>query len=247
VVPRMPLGRVLLGLAVLPLLGVLFAGCPKPKPPPPPPEESAPPRPDLAIESVSPRETTEGTPVTVYLQGTGFAPGSEVQLGEAVARGVDVIDDRELSFRVSESVAVGKHDIKVTTPSGEHAVRRQAFTVLPAPSATNDCSLETVRFDYNEASLTGSAQTTLANNAACLESQEALSVQLVGHADDRGSTIYNLSLGQRRAESVRQYLLNIGITTNRLVTLSYGEERPAVRGQDEEAWSMNRRVEFVTR
>jgi len=243
----MPIRRVLLGLALLSWMVVLLAGCPKPKPPPVAPGETAPPRPALAIDAVSPSETTEGTPVTVYLEGSGFAPGCEVHLGEHAARGVDVIDDRDLSFRVSESVPVGRYDIKVTAPSGDHALRPQGFTVLAAPSATADCSLETVRFDYNEASLTSSAQTTLAANAECLKSQEGLNVQLVGHADDRGSTLYNLSLGQRRADSVRKYLVDLGITSGRLVTLSYGEERPEVEGQSDEAWAMNRRVEFVAR
>jgi len=74
-----------------------------------------------------------------------------------------------------------------------------------------------------------------------------LRVQLVGHADERGSTLYNLSLGQRRAESVRQYLVNMGISSARLATLSYGEERPEQGGQSESAWATNRRVEFVVR
>ena len=107
--------------------------------------------------------------------------------------------------------------------------------------------METVRFDFNEASLTSSAREQLAGNASCLESQEALKVQLVGHADERGSTLYNLSLGQRRADSVRQYLVNMGISSGRLATLSYGEERPEAPGQSESAWSRNRRVEFVAR
>jgi peptidoglycan-associated lipoprotein len=201
----------------------------------------------VAIDDVAPRETTEGIPVTVHLEGYGFAAGSEVQIGGRAARGVDVIDDRELSFRVDESLQVGRHDISVTTPAGDRALRRGGFTVLSPPASAADCSLQTVRFDFNEASLTNGAQQQLDSNAACMESQASLRVQLVGHADERGSTLYNLSLGQRRADSVRQYLVNMGIGSARLATLSYGEERPEQGGRTESAWATNRRVEFLVR
>ena len=168
-------------------------------------------------------------------------------MGGQKTRGVDVIDDGELSFRVSENEPVGRHDIKVTTPAGEVALLTDAFLVKQPPSSDSDCALLTVRFDFNETSLTDAARGSLAANAECLESQRSTRVQLVGHADERGSTLYNLSLGQRRADSVRQYLVNLGIEEGRLSTLSYGEERPEMQGQTEQAWSLNRRVEFVVR
>ena len=71
-------------------------------------------------------------------------------------------------------------------------------------------------------------------------------MRLEGHADERGSTEYNLSLAQRRAESVREYLGNLGIVLDEVRVLSYGEERPAVAGSSEDAWGRNRRVEFAT-
>ncbi len=227
-------------------LGLLVMGCPKPKPPATPKPE-APPRAAVAIEDVAPTETTQGVGVTVHLQGYGFVEGSVVELGGTAVRGVDVIDDAELSFRVSEEQSVGRHDIKVTTPSGDVAQRSGAFLVKAPPSSDVECALRTVRFEFNETSLTETARESLANNAECLEAQSAMNVQLVGHADERGSTLYNLSLGQRRADSVLQYLVNLGVRVERLSTLSYGEERPEVRGQTEQAWAMNRRVEFVVR
>ncbi len=233
-------------LVALACLGLVLSGCPKPKPPPPPVPET-PAGPAIVIDDVSPRETIQGVGVTVHLQGLGFVEGSIVELGGVKARGVDVIDDVELSFRVSESQSVGRHDIKVTTPDGEVALRTGAFVVKAPPSAAVECSLVTVRFDFNETSLTDAARGALASNAECLEQQAGLSVQLVGHADERGSTLYNLSLGQRRADSVRQYLVNLGIDSGRLATLSYGEERPEASGQSEQDWALNRRVEFVVR
>ena len=72
-------------------------------------------------------------------------------------------------------------------------------------------------------------------------------MRLEGHADERGSTEYNLSLGQRRADSVRQYMENLGLDGSELRTVSYGEEQPEDRGHTEDAWSRNRRVVFVRR
>jgi peptidoglycan-associated lipoprotein len=233
-------------IVALASLGLLLGGCPKPKPPPAPVVE-APAKPALSIEDVAPAETTQGVGVTVHLMGYGFVAGSEVELGGQKTRGVDVIDDGELSFRVSEAAPVGRHDIKVTTPTGDVALLTDAFLVKQPPTSDSDCTLLTVRFEFNETSLTDSARRTLAANSECMESQGTTRVQLVGHADERGSTLYNLSLGQRRADSVRQYLVNLGIDESRLSTLSYGEERPEMRGQTEQAWTLNRRVEFVVR
>ena len=70
-------------------------------------------------------------------------------------------------------------------------------------------------------------------------------VQIEGHTDERGSVEYNLALGQRRAQSAKTYLVQLGTDASRLPTISYGEERPAVEGNDESAWSKNRRDEFV--
>ena len=75
-------------------------------------------------------------------------------------------------------------------------------------------------------------------------SDQNVRLRIEGHADQRGSTEYNLALGQRRAEAVRAFLANYGIDPDRFTTVSYGKERPLVEGEDEEAWSRNRRAEF---
>ena len=82
-------------------------------------------------------------------------------------------------------------------------------------------------------------------HAGYLASNPTASLTLEGHADERGSTEYNMALGDRRAQSVRRILLFQGASTDQLETISYGEERPAQRGHEEESWSQNRRVELV--
>ena len=77
-------------------------------------------------------------------------------------------------------------------------------------------------------------------------STAAISARLEGHTDDRGTSEYNLGLGMRRAEAVREYILNAGIASSRLITVTFGEEMPLRRGGEETAYQKNRRVEFGT-
>lgn len=104
---------------------------------------------------------------------------------------------------------------------------------------------DTVYFAFDDYSVSAEGQGSLNALAEKLKESAASTVQVEGHADARGSTEYNLALGDRRAQSVKQYLVNSGVDGGRLTTISYGEERPAAEGNDEAAWSKNRRVEFV--
>lgn len=226
---------------------LLLVGCPKPKPPPQAVPDEEPARPVVGIDRVQPSTTAQGRAVTVTVKGFGFAPGSDVFLNSNRARGVDVVSDDELTFRATEDLAAGSYDVRVETPKGDAAVSRAAFRVEAPPKENTDCKLMTVQFEFNEAQLTNNARQVLADNARCMEMRSLDMVRLEGHADERGSTEYNLSLGERRASSVKKYLESLGVDGGALRTLSYGEERPSNRGSGEEAWAENRRVEFKTR
>ncbi|HIF37900.1 MAG TPA: hypothetical protein EYQ69_01355 [Gemmatimonadetes bacterium] len=101
-----------------------------------------------------------------------------------------------------------------------------------------------VNFDYDESVITGEAEAILRRKIPILRSSPTVRLRLEGHADERGSTEYNLALGSRRAESVRDFLSGFGIAADRLMTTSFGEERPLVNSSDETSWAENRRVEF---
>ena len=103
----------------------------------------------------------------------------------------------------------------------------------------------TVYFGFDSAELSGSAQATLDRQAAFLNVNPALVVIVEGHADERGTREYNLALGDRRATAVRDYLLAKGLNSARIRTVSYGKERPAVSGSNEDAWEKNRRAATV--
>jgi len=104
--------------------------------------------------------------------------------------------------------------------------------------------LEKVFFEYDAYTLTTQTREILARNAEWLRQNPAAKLTIEGHCDERGADEYNLALGQRRADAVKSYLLSLGIAAERLSDISYGEERPAVAGSDESAWSQNRRAEF---
>jgi len=105
--------------------------------------------------------------------------------------------------------------------------------------------LQTVYFDFNSSTLSETTKAALKNNSTFLKSNASVDVQVEGHADERGGIQYNLALGERRAKSVRDYLVSQGVESKRISTVSYGKERPVAEGHDESAWSKNRRGNFV--
>jgi peptidoglycan-associated lipoprotein len=104
---------------------------------------------------------------------------------------------------------------------------------------------EDIYFDFDSSAITDFAQEVLAEKAEWLRANPAATVVIEGHCDERGTSEYNLALGDRRANTVKNYLVNLGIASNRMRTISYGEERPADPRHTEEAWAKNRRAHFI--
>jgi peptidoglycan-associated lipoprotein len=105
-------------------------------------------------------------------------------------------------------------------------------------------NLRTVFFAYDSFDLTSSSQTTLQENARWLKAYPDLAIVIEGHCDERGTIEYNLALGEKRANTVRDYLTTLGVNRSRIRVVTYGEERPIAEGHQESAWSRNRRAEF---
>ncbi|MHB8121376.1 MAG: peptidoglycan-associated lipoprotein Pal [Desulfuromonadaceae bacterium] len=126
------------------------------------------------------------------------------------------------------------------------AVNAVDNTQQPTNTAAVAAAFETVYFDFDSTDLSSDARNTLARNAEILmKTQQDVKLRIEGHSDERGSAEYNLALGERRAKAAAKYLVTMGVQPDRLSLISYGEERPAVQGYDESAWSKNRRDEFV--
>ena len=106
-------------------------------------------------------------------------------------------------------------------------------------------ALKTVYFAYSSAAIAGDTKDTLNANADFLKKNAAVKVQVEGHCDERGSVQFNLALGEKRAKSVRDYLVAQGVSASRITVISLGKEKPVSFGHDEESWSKNRRGNFL--
>ena len=128
-------------------------------------------------------------------------------------------------------------------PDVGQTVERQ----IDADAALDDPNydLKTVFFPFNSSDITQEAQEILSNNATWMSRHTDATVMVEGHCDERGAGEYNLALGERRAQTVMEYLVNLGVNPERLSVISYGEERPLVSESSEEAWAKNRRAQFV--
>jgi peptidoglycan-associated lipoprotein len=114
-----------------------------------------------------------------------------------------------------------------------------------AAAAARQTLMQTVYFDYDESTITTSTEAALRAKVEILRANPGVRLRMEGHADERGTSEYNIALGNERAESVIRFLTNFGLSGDRFTSVSYGEEQPAMQGSNEEAWALNRRVEFV--
>ncbi|MEK9965197.1 MAG: peptidoglycan-associated lipoprotein Pal [Rhodospirillaceae bacterium] len=118
----------------------------------------------------------------------------------------------------------------------------------PKPGTQEDLEVnvgDRVFFDFDKSNLSPDARTAVERWAAWLKTYPANKVVIQGHADERGTREYNLALGERRSDSARDYLVSLGIDSNRVSIVSFGKERPAVVGSNERAWAQNRRAVIV--
>jgi len=135
----------------------------------------------------------------------------------------------------------------VNEPVTETIVSQEVTEELPDDLAQLNARgyLEDVFFDTDRFDLTPETRGSLTKNAAWLQNHPTISILVEGHCDERNTREYNLALGERRASAVRDYIVFLGIASQRFQIISYGEERPFARGHNESAWRLNRRSHFV--
>ena len=126
----------------------------------------------------------------------------------------------------------------------ERAEREAEAARMAAIAEARETLEAMVFFDYDESEIRPDAAQVLREKAEVLRASPQVQLQIEGHADERGSTEYNLALGNRRAEAVRQFLVGFGLSEARFEIVSYGEEQPLVNASNESAWARNRRAEF---
>ena len=155
----------------------------------------------------------------------------------------------ETASNVAGDSASGSSSSSATAAGSQQSASSSASSSTTATQMSDAEKLaqvgNTVYFGFDSSELAGEAQATLDRQAAFLNVNPTMVVIIEGHADERGTREYNLALGDRRAVAVRDYLLAKGLNAARVRTVSYGKERPAVSGSNEEAWAKNRRAATV--
>ena len=140
---------------------------------------------------------------------------------------------------VGQSDMSQQGDVKDVSGVSDDPLKSEAI-----PRHEDMAGLENIYFDFDQFTLSSEARQTLGNNAKYLQSKSDMEIVIEGHTDERGSDEYNLALGESRALAAKNYLVSLGINPRRLSVISYGEEKPAKLGSNEEAWAKNRRAEF---
>lgn len=149
---------------------------------------------------------------------------------------------------VALTTGCGKEIMKTEVVYSPDTTWTYDTTVIPAPAPKLEVTFgevtEPVYFDYDSYTLKAESKETLSKIGEFLEKNAPVSVKIEGHCDERGTHGYNQALGQKRADAVKNYFVNFGISSSRLSTVSYGELKPAVEGTSEEAYAKNRRSEM---
>ncbi len=162
----------------------------------------------------------------------------ETYPSESAMTGADAEAEAEAA---AQALAEEELQAERETEAARQAAREAALKQEEARSAFVN---EDIYFNFDDASLSADARMVLKDKIDWLRNNPNATVLIEGHCDERGTSEYNIALGQRRAESVKMYLVNAGISPSRLSTISYGEERPVDFASNESAWAKNRRAHF---
>ena len=217
---------------------------------------SVPPAQTIPAPSSQPTITLSASPTTVN-------PGASVNLTWSSTNATDVSIDPSVGRVAVEGstpvtptesttyVATANGPGGTATATARVTVTGGAAVVAPSsgtPAGISELFEQNVRdafFDFNKADIRPDARDALTKDAEFLRSYSSVHITIEGHCDERGSTEYNLGLGQRRAQASKNYLVSLGISADRIDTVSWGKERPFCTESTEECWQQNRRGHFV--
>jgi peptidoglycan-associated lipoprotein len=228
---------------------VFTFGCGPKKVTPPPPQPPAPApaaaRPTVTLQA-SPTSINKGESATLSWNSTDATQLTiSPEVGAVTAQG---------STKVTPADST-TYTITATGPGGSADASARVTVNAPPPPpvaapqpSLDELFLKEVRdayFDYDKADIRPDAREALSKTADFLKNYPQIKVTIEGHCDERGSTEYNLGLGDRRASAVKQYVISLGISADRLSTVSYGKEKPFCMEHNESCWQQNRRGHFV--
>ncbi len=239
--------QTLKSVATLFVLGtiMMLGACHKKAAPPPPPPPPPPPAPTASI-SVSPDTIQAGGSSTLSWQTSGATDVSIDGIGAVQPSG---------SQQVSPAASTTYHLTAKGSGGTQDATTRLTITPAPPPqqmttsSPTDEdlfgSSIKDVYFEYDKSDVRGDQSAAIQADAQFLSQHQGINFTVEGHCDSRGSTEYNLALGDQRASSVKNALVAAGVSANRIKTISYGKEKPFCMDENEACWQQNRRGHFV--
>ena len=231
------------------VVAALGAACKKPLPPPPPP-----PPPPAVVPPARPTVNLQASPTSIQRgQSTTLTWSSTNATSLSLSPGVgNVTSEGTQTLSPQDTIT---YTITATGPGGSaDASARVSVTVPPPPpppvheptvQELFDKEVKDAYFDYDKADIRTDAKDALSQTATFLRAYPQVKVVVEGHCDERGSTEYNLALGDRRAAAAKQYMVSLGIGADRLETVSYGKERPFCSASTEECYQQNRRAHFI--
>jgi peptidoglycan-associated lipoprotein len=232
------------------LLITLGAACKKPvaqAPPPPPPPPTAPPARPTVTLSASASNIQRGESTTLNWTSTN---ATSLTLSPGIG---NVSPEGNTRVTPTDSTT---YTLTATGPGGTADSAVRIGVAVPPPPPPPAAHVDTIEelfaknvkdafFDYDKADIRTDARDALSATGQFLRSHPEVKVIIEGHCDERGSTEYNLALGDRRAAAAKQFMVSLGITDDRMQTVSYGKERPFCSASTEECWQQNRRAHFV--
>jgi len=223
---------------------LVLGACKKKAAPPPPPPPPPPPAPTASI-SVSPSSIQAGQSASLTWQTTNATDVSIDGIGAVQANG---------SQTVSPNDSTTYHLVAKGSGGTQEATARLTVTQAPpppppAPTVTDEDlfnqNIKDVYFDYDKSDVRSDQQSSVQADAQFLQQHANFNVTIEGHCDERGSTEYNIALGDKRASAVKNALTADGISASRIKTISYGKEKPFCTESNEACWQQNRRAHFV--
>jgi peptidoglycan-associated lipoprotein len=223
---------------------MMLGACKKKTPPPPPPPPPAAPSPTASI-SANPNSVDKGQSTTLTWQTTNATDVSIDGIGAVQPNG---------SQQVTPPESTTYHLVAKGAGGSQEATARVTVNAPPAPpppkaSLTDEelfaQNVKDVYFDYDADAVRPDQQAAVQGDAQFLNQHSNVQFTIEGHCDERGSTEYNLALGDRRANAVKNALVQGGVNTSRIKTISYGKEKPFCSESNESCWQQNRRGHFA--
>ncbi|HGY11518.1 MAG TPA: peptidoglycan-associated lipoprotein Pal [Desulfobacterales bacterium] len=164
---------------------------------------------------------------------------------KTVVSDATTIEDQEKIQAEAKAKAKAEEERIAQQNIEDQMAKEKALKEAEMQAATREFENQDIHFEYDSSKLSSAAKNLLKEKSAWLNANYSASVIIEGHCDNRGTTEYNLALGERRASEVKAYLINLGVSAARLDTISYGEEQPLDSLQTEQAFRKNRRAHFA--